>query len=160
LASQLIVASAPRTVLQPRLVWRHYATRALQRAGPVVSAFQDTLRRRESVPGWHILEPSLRDKLGQDGTTSAPGSHSSKNWPGHSTSKATHKPSTSHQQAINLGGACDPQATPKPHECRLKARYMRGTSHVLGRELGGASQVHAWYMRGTSHANAGGRRGR
>src|ERR1017187_6763671 len=33
---------------------------------------------------------------------------------------------------------------------RPKAGYKPGASQVIGRGLGGASQVHAWYMRGTS----------
>src|ERR1035437_2841555 len=35
-----------------------------------------------------------------------------------------------------------------------KARYMGGTSQVIGRGLGDASQVHARYMHGTSQGQA------
>jgi hypothetical protein len=34
----------------------------------------------------------------------------------------------------------------KAAQSQVHARYKPGTSHVLGRRLGGASQVHARYM--------------
>ena len=39
----------------------------------------------------------------------------------------------------------------KATQSQVHGWYKPGESHVLGRELGGASQVHAWYMRHQSH---------
>src|ERR1035437_1184800 len=46
----------------------------------------------------------------------------------------------------------------KAAQSQVHAWSKPGTSHVLGRRLGGASQVHAWCMRHTSQVQA--RKGR
>src|ERR1017187_6177013 len=42
----------------------------------------------------------------------------------------------------------------KEAQSQVHAWSKPGTSHVLGRRLGGASQVHAWYMRGACDIQA------